>query len=405
MDIKKTNDIQGPQRDTSNPSDLTNLTNLTDPSSIKDLQTVETELMSCMDSDKRTWIKMYRLMTLVETENLYKQDGLRSFTAWVNRMASRTGTHVSVLWSRLNAGRSYEAFERRARQSGKSVPSLDDLPGTVSPESLSLCRKVGGTDTTEVDQLMTKVLEGTLTREDLREASRAKRRSESASAAESIGTFGSTRTPGAVEQSADSTESTGLIGLTELTELTGLTDSAGSITAAEIVTALRRSDWLAGISSRPAERDGRGSRFVPPVYHVLTEVAAASGTTHHSRQIDAVVAENITCDHHSKKLILHGIEIKVSESDLRRDHKMAEYVPYVDLFWLAVPDTPTLLDAVEDVRLPEWGVLVVTDDLSGRSVRIVHNAVHRDGTSGVLREQTLEVIVLRARDFKRGVSL
>jgi hypothetical protein len=37
------------------------------------------------------------------------------------------------------------------------------------------------------------------------------------------------------------------------------------------------------------------------------------------------------------ELILHGIEIKVSESDLQKDSKYTEYKDFVNYLWLAVP--------------------------------------------------------------------
>ena len=340
----------------------------------QDLHAVETELFSCLSQDRRTWIQMYKLMSYVEAESLYLQDGLKDFSAWVTRLAARTEVHESVLWARLKAGRAYEEYERRSRKAGRLVPSLDNLPSNVSQESIGLCLDVGGANTGVVDHLMDKVLAGDLKREDLREAARAKRRTRSTDSSEP----------------SKSTEDV---------------KSAESIAAADIVTALRQPNWLTYLGANESTGGfNTRNRYMIPVYNLLTEVAVDSGTTRHARRIDAVAAENMTFNQPGSKVKLHGIEIKVSISDLRNDHKMGEYVKFVDLFWLAVPDTPAFLKAVEEVTLPNWGILAISVGQSTENkVRVVREAHPSEGQSGIMREKTLEVIVLRARAFRHGL--
>lgn len=73
-----------------------------------------------------------------------------------------------------------------------------------------------------------------------------------------------------------------------------------------------------------------------PKYKVFTEFGVDSPGTRNARRIDALVAETLTTEH-PRQIKLHGIEIKVSRSDLLHDEKMAEYTQYVDDFWIAIP--------------------------------------------------------------------
>lgn len=86
---------------------------------------------------------------------------------------------------------------------------------------------------------------------------------------------------------------------------------------------------------------------------------------------------------------LHGVEIKVSKSDLLGDEKMQEYTAFCDDFYLAVPDTEEMIGAAESVRLPAWGLLAVSPD---RKLRIVHKAEEKPG---VMRDKTVAAALIK----------
>lgn len=78
----------------------------------------------------------------------------------------------------------------------------------------------------------------------------------------------------------------------------------------------------------------------------------------------------------SKGLALHGHEIKTSRSDwlceLRCPEKADEFFPYMDYWWLVVPDARIVRD-----DLPEsWGLLVATKD--GKGLRAAKAAPRRE---------------------------
>ena len=75
-----------------------------------------------------------------------------------------------------------------------------------------------------------------------------------------------------------------------------------------------------------------------------------------ARILDAVVADTWR----SGAFALHGIEVKISRSDLVRElddpNKAGAFCAHLDFFWLAVPDKRT----IRDLAVPaKWGVLTV----------------------------------------------
>lgn len=295
------------------------------------LKKIEEELAGYVKADKKAWVRIYQLMHEVEVERLYaERDDTPSFTSWVNSLADELGVHVSLLWARLKAGRAYAEYEERASKRGKSVTPLAAL--SVSPDSINLCERVAGKNAVEMDDLIDKVVDGSLTRDDLRAAARAKRAAG--------GKMPTTRHDRI--DAADRTE-----------------DGSG-VTAADIVVALRKPSWLTA---------ARTDKYFEHVYHFFTEFRIPSGTSRHARRIDVMIAETITAAE-LDEIVLRGIEIKVDINDLLGDHKMQEYTDFCDYFYIAIPaGSPELLEAAASVRRPSWGVLIVSKD---GKVTVVH---------------------------------
>jgi hypothetical protein len=80
----------------------------------------------------------------------------------------------------------------------------------------------------------------------------------------------------------------------------------------------------------------------------------------------------------SKGLKLQGFEIKTARSDwlreLKHPEKAAEFIPYVNQWWLVIPDlVPPVARTAE---LPaDWGMMVV---LESGEVRVAHQAPRLD---------------------------
>ena len=133
-----------------------------------ELAQAEQILVELLTNDRHNWARIYRLMQRVEDEHLYTSGGYRSFTAWVNALASRSNVHVGLLWRRKKAGKFYEEFRQRAIAKGYEVPELESAG--VSSDDLSLAEKIAGGSEAVQDELVQKVLAKDMTRKDLKEA-------------------------------------------------------------------------------------------------------------------------------------------------------------------------------------------------------------------------------------------
>lgn len=136
------------------------------------LNEIEGQLSQYLAADKKNWIQTYLLMSEVQDKELYVVN-YRSYTKWVNHLADSLSIHVSTLWARLKARKNYAEYASRARDQGRTVPKIEEID--VSPDSLNLCAKVAGKNAVEMDKLVDQVVAGDLTRENLRQAAKARK--------------------------------------------------------------------------------------------------------------------------------------------------------------------------------------------------------------------------------------
>lgn len=304
----------------------------------------ETTLLQLLKADRHNWTTIYRLMQNVEDNKLFAAGGFRSFTAWVNHLAEQAGVHVSLLWRRKKAGQFYEDYQQRAAARGAKVPALE--AAGVSAEDLSLVEKIAGGSEEAQARLMDKVLAKDMTRKDLKAAwalAKAER--------EKRGQKVTKKTRHDTEQ-ADTKEAAA--------------SSATALAAYDVIRALSQ-NW-----PTPTKK-----------FRLFTEFPVNTGSSRNSRRIDALIVE----EKENSEVRIVGVEIKVAKADLLADHKMAEYVDFVDRFYIAVPGDPQMIDAAQAVRLPSWGILAV--DQAG-TVREVEPAGE---LTAVMRFETLTSVV------------
>lgn len=321
------------------------------------LADIEKELQSVIEEDKKSWIRAYELMAAVESEKLYKKD-YTSYTQWVNKIAADMHVHVSLLWRRKKAGAFYSEYQKRMLDKGKKV-SMDDLQG-ISPDNLVLAERIAGNNTAVADQLIEKIQQGELKRKDLSSALVAAKRCRAEKGIpDPINGYDKKK-----QMQEPPKESQ---------------PDLKKITALDITAALEiYRHWI----GEPVEKRGR-----VPKYKVFTEFGVDSPGTRNARRIDALVAETLTTEH-PRQIKLHGIEIKVSRSDLLHDVKMAEYTQYVDDFWIAIPQY--LVDDAVALALPDWGIMSIDKD----QLEVVRSA-SKNTDYGVFRDVTLSEIVYK----------
>lgn len=323
-----------------------------------DLSTIEKEIQTVIEADKASWIRIYQLMSEVESEKLY-ENTYSSYTQWVNKIAENMHIHVSLLWRRKKAGAFYSEYLKRMQARGKEV-SFNDLEH-VSPDNLVLAERIAGNNTAVADQLIEKIQQGELKRKDLSSAlAAAKRCRAEKGIPDPINGYDKKKQQ-------------------KTSEVSGTKPDQKKITALDITAALEiYRHWI----GEPVEKQGRA-----PKYKVFTEFGVDSPGTRNARRIDALVAETLTTKH-PRQIKLHGIEIKVSRSDLEHDDKMSEYTQYIDYFWIAIP--PYLITDAKNLTLPEWGILAVDQE----KLEVVRNASHNH-EYGAFRDITLSEIVYK----------
>lgn len=319
------------------------------------LKRIEEDLATIIHKDKSSWVELYRLMQRVQDEELWRAAGHKSFTVWVRDLAVANSVHESLLWKRKNAGAIYEGYQERALKKGKKPVAMESL--TVSPDNFELVKKISQGNLEEQDQLIDKVVNQEITRKDLKSTWQTVR---------------------ALKES----QGTAAVRKNHRTEL-NTNEDLNQIDAAQVAISLNEKRWLEKAFGKLNEKSTNRCRRI---FNSLAEVAVFSGSSRYSRRIDLLILENMTNEEHYR-INLHGIEIKVSSSDLNSDHKMSEYTEFVDFFWLAV--TEELVDQAQDFILKEWGLLVIDSD----------NEVHLKQRPSKLkpqrREETLQTALIK----------
>ena len=334
---------------------------------LKALNEIEGQLSQYLAADKKNWIHTYLLMSEVQDKELYAAQ-YRSYTKWVNHLADSLSIHVSTLWARLKAGKNYAEYAARAAEHGRTVPKIEEID--VSPDSLNLCAKVAGKNAVEMDKLVEQVMSGNLTRENLRQAAKARK---------AAGGFVATSKFDCI-QAKDRTE------------------MAEKITAADIILALQSSDWLfeQDVTNPVWEkvitdpREPVKKTYIKEKYRIFEEFPVNSGTSRHSRRLDALIVENISVPARADNPVnLIGVEIKVAVNDLKNDCKIQEYTNFVDQFYLAISDEKDIVNAALSTKLDSWGLLTVSKD---GQIKVLQTA---DKLSAIMSDKTLNSLVLK----------
>lgn len=221
------------------------------------------------------------------------------------------------------------------------------------------------------DSLLDRAIRGELSRQDLREAARAKS-AESARKYEK-GLFNSEKKEEVqkVQNQQNPEEQQG-------------------ITAADIIVALKSSSWIEYVE-KSFERD----EYITKVRKLYAEFPVYTGTSRSARRMDAVILENISARERDE-IVIRGVEIKVSVSDLMHDEKMTEYTDFCDLFYIAIPaGDDELKKAVQAVMLPEWGLIEVSEGEENVYNYVAEVTIPAKKNQGVLRDRTLSTALIR----------
>ena len=234
----------------------------------------------------------------------------------------------------------------------------------MSVDTINLCATIAGKSVERQDSLLDRAIRGELSRQDLREAARAK-------SAESARKYEKEE----VQEQEDNQQDP---------------EEQQRITAADIIVALKSSSWIEYVE-KSFERD----EYITKVRKLYAEFPVYTGTSRSARRMDAVILENISARERDE-IVIRGVEIKVSVSDLMHDEKMTEYTDFCDLFYIAIPaGDDELKKAVQAVMLPEWGLIEVSEGEENVYNYVAEVTIPAKKTQGVLRDRTLSTALIR----------
>lgn len=295
----------------------------------KTIYDIEKELEDIFETDRKGWVKMYRLLNVVETKNLWYHR-YSSFADWLRRYAKRKNISASLLWHRRQAGRFYDQFVLRAKLAGITEPPLEEVEAPV--ESLNIAERIADKSDFIADDLIHKIIKKEITRQDLSSAWKNVK-------AEKLARKNAYK---------------------EWREPPAYASKIERITTKDIILSLRKNDWL---SDELYEEDTRwqvdDKKYIICGYrgriHPMYRTAADFNVQ--DTNIDLMVAENCTVDAADKgyRLNLHAIAIKVDKKDFLDEDTIHMYRLYADYCWLAVPEE-ICQDALEFVP-DDWGVI------------------------------------------------
>lgn len=287
---------------------------------MREIIKIQKELKHLVEQDKNSWARFYLLLKKVEDEQLYKELKFNSFTAWLKDFALKNKIHESVLWNKKKAGKVYERYIETKKEQGVEVAPIEQA--NVGVDSLVLLDKISKKNADLGAELTEKAINKEITRADLRNAYKTIRgdlKKDTVKSAIKV-----------IEEDNQLQEENNNTIINNIEN--SKKDDIDNVTATNIVMALNNHAWL---GDKEVIKGFKG-RFIERKYKAFTEFPVYTGTTKHSRRIDVLVAENISIEEHYN-LQLHGIEIKVSKSDLLNDTKYTEYAEFVNKLWIAVP--------------------------------------------------------------------
>ena len=302
----------------------------------KTIYDVEKELEDIFATDRRGWVKMYRLLDIVDKKNLWRRE-YTSFSEWLRDYAKRKNISASLLWHRRQAGRFYDNFISRANIAGITEPQLEDVD--VPVDSLNIAERIAGKSDFAADELIHKIINRELTRQDL---------------------FSIWRNVKAEKYAREKA-------YREWREPPAYASDVARIQTQDIILSLMKDYWLPDAifeeNARLAIKDtnyvalGFNGR-IRPMYRTAADFGVFNRAIEEDTNIDLMIAENCTIDAEDKgyRLNLHAIEVKVDKKDFLSVKEMDMYRLYADYCWLAVPEE-ICQDALEFVP-DDWGVIV-----------------------------------------------
>ena len=326
---------------------------------MNNLVDIEKQLIELFISERKNWVSIYLLLKIVDEEILWRGN-YNSYTQWIKEFAVRSKVHESSIWHIKKMGAVYEKYSKKMEAKGMKV---DDIKNTkVSANNLVVLEKISKYSPERTEELVEKIFKKEITKNDLEEIYRAVRPSKINNENNNSIAF---KTDGEIR-----------------TEKIKNNIKASTI----LSTVYEYENWLGQKKVRKYFK----SSYEQDKIQCFSEFPVYTGSTKKSRRIDFLAVENMTTEN-LWELNIHGIEIKVTESDFINDEKYTEYTEFVEYFYLAVPEE--LKDIALKNKFKDCGLIVISKDKTNKFIAKVIEAPAR--LNPLRREDTLTSIALK----------
>lgn len=129
---------------------------------------IEKELSLVEKGEERSWGNLFLLLDSIDQTRFWLRDA-DSFTRWIETNALQLHTKPAMLWRILSAGRFARQVAERFKEKGIVVPSLEEMPDSISPENVEILSKLDRvTPDDTFSELSRRVFAGEVKRSELR---------------------------------------------------------------------------------------------------------------------------------------------------------------------------------------------------------------------------------------------
>lgn len=327
------------------------------------LSEIERDLKELLLTDRRAWVKSFRMMERVRCEELWRP-GYRSFSSWLFEISVRAKIHVSVLWERLQAGEFWLLYEKEERKNGRSVPPLEKA--RIGVEKLKYIFRLSSGSPVRARPLIEQARSGLLTGASLRQSWKTEKAERIARGEKVSFANGYERDQFYAELNSSKDSASDCIpSIAEL--LMALTQTAG---------------WLPGATLKPWYADS---------YEVFPEFEIPLGSR--TVRMDALLAESLTA-RTTGKITLHGFVIRNAEESIK-SLPLQPLSDFTDCLWVLAPSSAARALDMED---GVFGILEYTEDKELQVLRAPKK------NTPLKRALSLEALALRTVKKVRDIS-
>ena len=312
---------------------------------IDKLTQAEQEIQNLLNQNETNWKDVAKIALAVREKELFKQSGIKSFTAWVKAVAQKCARQPSLIWRYIKAAKYY-----LYTIDSDDIEEIDDA--LAAPEALVNLEKVERNAPEPVfEKLKEKVLAGEATVNETRTIEREYRpeaeEREDSRGRPAAGKEGSYEHLGKSKQSPRNGDST----------WAGNSTVARHQVAATISRSLKINlvNWT---------KKAGGKAYPAKLYQDHTEVRVNLDRKRFRMDFLAVVRWSF-----KKPKDIFVVEIKSSLQDFEQDNKWKAYLNFCDYFCFAIPKS--------DEKLRELVELSIFDFVGGNRRLVSYGAACR----------------------------